>query len=119
LDLYETINMNLTIDNILLIGSLLLFTSLLASRTTKYGIPTLLVFLLVGMLAGSDGPIGIYLNDPKLANFIGVIALSFIYHYEKNQNSFKIQNYGLVCANPIRLFREGAEKGGGADNRQV
>ena len=70
--------MNLTIDNILLIGSLLLFASLLASRTTRYGIPTLFVFLLVGMLAGSDGPGGIYFNDPHIAKFIGVIALSFI-----------------------------------------
>jgi potassium/hydrogen antiporter len=70
--------MNLTIDNILLIGSLLLFLCLLASRTTKYGIPALLLFLLVGMLAGSDGPGGIYFYDPKIAKFIGAIALSFI-----------------------------------------
>ena len=47
--------MTITINNILLIGSLLLFMSLLASRTTKYGIPTLILFLAVGMLAGSDG----------------------------------------------------------------
>jgi potassium/hydrogen antiporter len=70
--------MNLTIDNILLIGSQLLFVSLLASRTAKYGIPTLLLFLLVGMLAGSDGLGGIYFSDPKITKFIGAIALSFI-----------------------------------------
>ncbi len=70
--------MNLTLDNIILIGSILLFVSLLASRTTKYGVPTLLLFLLVGMLAGSDGPGGIYFYDPKIAKFIGAVALSFI-----------------------------------------
>jgi potassium/hydrogen antiporter len=70
--------MNLTIDNIVLIGSILLFVSLLASRTYRFGIPTLLLFLLVGMLAGSDGPGGIYFYDPKIAKFIGAIALSFI-----------------------------------------
>jgi len=70
--------MNLTFDNILLIGSILLFLSLLASRTTKYGIPTLLLFLLVGMLAGSDGLGGIAFSDPKIAHFIGSVALSFI-----------------------------------------
>jgi cell volume regulation protein A len=70
--------MKLSIDNILLIGSVLLFISLLASRTTKYGIPALLLFLLVGMLAGSDGPGGIYFYDPEAAKFIGAIALSFI-----------------------------------------
>lgn len=70
--------MKLTIDNILLIGSILLFISLVASRTTRFGIPTLIFFLLVGMLAGSDGPLGIYFYEPKTAKFIGSIALSFI-----------------------------------------
>jgi cell volume regulation protein A len=70
--------MKLSIDNILLIGSILLFISLLASKTTKLGIPALLLFLLVGMLAGSDGPGGIYFYDPEAAKFIGAVALSFI-----------------------------------------
>ena len=70
--------MNLTINNILLIGSLLLFLSLVASKTTKYGIPTLILFLAVGMLAGSDGFGGIVFNDPGIAKFIGSVALSFI-----------------------------------------
>jgi potassium/hydrogen antiporter len=72
------IRMYLTADNILLIGSILLFVCLLASRTTKYGIPTLILFLVVGMLAGSDGIGGIYFYEPKIAKFIGSIALSFI-----------------------------------------
>lgn len=70
--------MTITIDNIILIGSILLFVSLVASRTTKFGIPTLLLFLMVGMLAGSDGPGGISFYDPKIARFIGAIALCFI-----------------------------------------
>jgi potassium/hydrogen antiporter len=70
--------MNFTINNILLIGSLLLFLSLLASRTTKYGIPTLILFLAVGMLAGTDGLGGIVFDDPAIAKFIGSVALSFI-----------------------------------------
>lgn len=70
--------MKLSLDNIILIGSILLFVSLIASRTTKYGIPTLLLFLLVGMLAGSDGPGGISFDDPRIAKFLGAVALSFI-----------------------------------------
>jgi potassium/hydrogen antiporter len=70
--------MKLTIDNIILIGSILLFASLVASRQTRYGIPVLLLFLLVGMLAGSDGPGGITFDNPKIARFIGAVALSFI-----------------------------------------
>ncbi|WP_183414401.1 potassium/proton antiporter [Microbacter margulisiae] len=69
---------HITLDNILLVGSILLFASLLASHTTKYGVPTLLLFLFIGMLAGENGPGGIVFNDPKIAKFIGAFALSFI-----------------------------------------
>jgi potassium/hydrogen antiporter len=70
--------MTLSLDNILLLGSILLFIGLVGSRTTKYGIPVLVLFLAVGMLAGSDGFGGIYFYDPKTAKFIGAVALSFI-----------------------------------------
>ncbi len=65
--------------NILLIGSILLFISIIASKTSfKVGVPTLILFLVVGMLAGSDGPGGIYFDDPETAQLLGVIALTFI-----------------------------------------
>lgn len=71
--------MNLTIENILLIGSLLLLASIIASKTSnKLGVPILLLFLAIGMLAGSDGIGGINFNDPKLAQFIGIVSLNFI-----------------------------------------
>jgi len=71
--------MNLTIENILLIGSLLLLISIFAGKTSyKFGVPTLLLFLAIGMLAGSDGIGGIHFDDPKLAQFIGIVSLNFI-----------------------------------------
>lgn len=71
--------MTLTSDNILLIGSILLLLSILASKTTgRLGVPALIIFLAVGMLAGSDGIGGIHFNDPNLAQSLGVIALTFI-----------------------------------------
>ena len=71
--------MTLSTENILLLGSLLLFLSIVASKTSiKLGIPTLILFLVVGMLAGSDGIGGIYFNDPHIAQLLGVIALTFI-----------------------------------------
>lgn len=71
--------MNLTTENILLVGSLLLLVSIIAGKTSsKYGVPTLLLFLAIGMLAGSDGLGGIRFDDPKLAQFIGIVALNFI-----------------------------------------
>ena len=71
--------MNLTIENILLVGSLLLLVSIFAGKTSyKFGVPTLLLFLVIGMLAGSDGIGGIRFDDPKIAQFIGIVSLNFI-----------------------------------------
>lgn len=71
--------MNLTTENILLVGSILLFISLFAGKTSyKFGIPVLILFLGIGMLAGSEGVGGIYFDNPKTAQFIGIIALNFI-----------------------------------------
>jgi cell volume regulation protein A len=68
--------MNLTIENILLVGSLLLFVSIIVGKTSyKFGVPTLLLFLAIGMLAGSDGIGGIHFDNPQIAQFIGIVAL--------------------------------------------
>ena len=70
--------MNFSPDGILLIGSVLTFCSILISKTGyRFGIPTLLLFLLVGMLFGSDG-LGLHFNQVSEAQFIGMIALSII-----------------------------------------
>ena len=71
--------MNVTTENIILVSSILLIISILANKTSfRFGIPTLLLFLLVGMLAGSDGIGKIKFDDPSIAQFLGVIALNFI-----------------------------------------
>lgn len=71
--------MNLTIENILLIGSILLFVSIIVGKTSyKFGVPTLLLFLAIGMLAGSEGIGGIRFDNPKTAQFIGIVSLNFI-----------------------------------------
>lgn len=70
--------MDLGAGNILLIGSLLLFISVLAGKAgSRFGVPALLLFLGVGMLFGSDG-FGIHFNNPQIVQFIGVMALSII-----------------------------------------
>ena len=62
-------------ENILLVGAILLFLSVLVGKTgAKFGVPALLLFLGVGMLAGSDG-FGIYFDSPQIAQFIGTVAL--------------------------------------------
>ena len=68
----------ITAENILLVGSVLIFTSILISKTGyRFGNPTLLLFLLVGMAFGSDG-LGIQFNSASDAQFIGMMALSII-----------------------------------------
>lgn len=65
-------------ENILLTGSILLFVSVVISKAGyRFGIPTLLLFLLVGMLFGSDG-LGLQFHNAGEAQFIGMLALSII-----------------------------------------
>lgn len=45
---------------------------------TRFGAPLLLVFLIIGMLAGEDGPGGIVFNDYRLTYMIGTVALAII-----------------------------------------
>jgi len=71
--------MSITTENVLLIGSILLFISILFGKTSyRFGVPTLIFFLLVGMLAGSDGIGKLEFNDPSVAQFIGIVALNVI-----------------------------------------
>lgn len=70
--------MTFTAGNILLVGAVLLFVSILISKTGfRYGIPTLLIFLLVGMLFGVDG-VGFQFDNHAATQFIGMVALSII-----------------------------------------
>lgn len=65
-------------ENIVLIGSILLFASIIASKfSSKLGTPTLLLFLVVGMVFGVDG-VGIQFDSPTITQFIGMLALSII-----------------------------------------
>jgi len=71
--------MNITFENILLIGSVLLGISVLVGKTSfRLGVPTLILFVIVGMLAGSEGFGGINFSDPAIARFIGIVALNVI-----------------------------------------
>ena len=67
-----------TPENVLLIGAVIWFVSILLSKTGyKFGVPVLLVFLLIGMLLGTDG-LGIRFDNYKHAQIIGMVALTII-----------------------------------------
>lgn len=70
--------MSLSIDIFLLITSILLFFSLIVGKTGyRFGVPTLLLFLLIGVIAGVDG-LGLHAGSPRITQYIGVVALSVI-----------------------------------------
>lgn len=63
----------------ILLGSLLVLAGILSSLIAlRFGAPLLLVFLLVGMLAGEGGPGGIKFDDVGIAYTVGSIALALI-----------------------------------------
>lgn len=67
------------LNHVLLAGALtLLFALLLGAASSRIGLPFLLVFLVVGMLAGEDGPGGIVFDDHRLSFFVGNLALAVI-----------------------------------------
>jgi len=68
-----------SVDRWLLIAAVLLLLGVVASKaSSRLGVPSLLLFLGLGMLAGSDGPGGIELDDYELVQSLGVVALAFI-----------------------------------------
>lgn len=70
--------MTFTSENILLILSVLIFSSILISKAGyRFGLPSLLLFLVAGMLFGVDG-LGLQFNDMKQAQFIGMCSLCII-----------------------------------------
>ncbi len=68
----------ISIELFLLLISVLLFVSLLVGKMgSRFGVPTLLLFLLIGILFGSDG-LGVEFDSPKVAQAIGIVALNII-----------------------------------------
>ncbi|MFC7321263.1 potassium/proton antiporter [Halobacillus campisalis] len=66
-------------DSFLLITALLFFSGILVARfSSRWGIPSLVLFILVGMLVGSDGLGLIYFDDARTAQIIGVFSLVII-----------------------------------------
>ena len=68
-----------TVEFVIVGAAALIVISILANKVSgRLGVPSLLIFILVGMLAGSDGPGGIQFDNPLVAQSIGVVALALI-----------------------------------------
>jgi len=67
------------IDTSILVGSILLLIGVVLSKVSaRFGMPVLVTFLCLGMVAGSDGLGGIEFEDYSLAYAIGTIVLAII-----------------------------------------
>lgn len=69
----------MNLDLLMGIAGFMLISSVFANRISeRFGIPALLFFIAIGMLAGTDGIGKIHFSDARLSNHIGTVALSFI-----------------------------------------
>src|SRR3972149_1756200 len=66
-------------SHLILIGAVFLLVSIITSAAvSRVGAPLLLVFLLIGMFAGVEGPGGIRFDNVQAAHLIGTVALGII-----------------------------------------
>ncbi|WP_062514162.1 potassium/proton antiporter [Halobacillus sp. KGW1] len=66
-------------DAFLLLVAFLLFSGIFAAKfSNRWGVPSLILFIIVGMLVGSDGLGIIYFDNADTAQLIGVLALVII-----------------------------------------
>ena len=63
----------------ILLGAVLVMTGILSSLLAlRFGAPLLLVFLLIGMLAGDSGPGRLSFDDVRTTYLVGSVALALI-----------------------------------------
>lgn len=71
--------MELILNNFLLIGSIVLLASIFLSKSsTRFGLPILVLFMFVGIVAGSEGLGGIPFENYELTHSLSLIALCLI-----------------------------------------
>lgn len=67
------------IDQLILLAAVLILLGILSSKlSARLGLPMLVLFLLVGMLAGEDGIGRIAFDNPQAAHALGTLALALI-----------------------------------------
>lgn len=81
-------SVNLLSENLLLLASVMIFAAVLVAKAgSKLGAPSLMLFLILGMLVGPD-VLGLHFDDLKLAEFIGHLAMAVIMFTAGMETSF-------------------------------
>lgn len=81
--------------SMMICGVVLLISITTSKVLYKFGVPILLVFIVLGMIFGSDGIGGIYFSNYKLTNDICSIALVFIMFYGGFGTNWKVAKPSL------------------------
>jgi potassium/hydrogen antiporter len=66
------------LNSIIIVAILLILSVLISKISDRFGVPALLLFLFLGMAAGSEGIGGIYFDNPQIAQTISIVALILI-----------------------------------------
>lgn len=71
--------MEIFFNNFLLISSLIILISVLLSKSSeRFGLPILVIFLIIGMVSGSEGIGGIHFENYELTYSLSLVALCLI-----------------------------------------
>ena len=62
----------------IILSALVILSVLTIKFSIRFGVPSLVLFIAIGMLAGSDGPGGIEFDNPYLVQSMGITALVLI-----------------------------------------
>src|SRR5665213_125728 len=95
-----------TVSIAILLGSLLVLAGILSSLVAmRFGAPLLVVFLIVGMVAGEAGPGGLRFSDVDTAYLVGSVALALIL-FDGGLRT-RIATFRSVLAPAVTLATEG------------
>ena len=83
------------------LGTLAIVSTRLSQR---FGVPALVLFVGVGMLAGSSGPLGIVFDDFTLSYNIGVVALAIILYSGGLDTRMRLFRVSVVPASALATF---------------
>lgn len=89
-------------DLALLIFCSLALAAIISTKfSTRFGLPALVLFVGIGMFAGSGGPIGIQFDDYMLAYDIGIVALATILFSGGLETKMRLFRTALVPASML------------------